>query len=239
MKQSVRGTVREWRADVCKWENWLAVTHFIQCDAAAELRSLRTLWLPQSARSASRTALSRLNILGGEGNSLTMHQSGLSKMRLDWSRVWFSLDSVPPPVVRCSTQHLNEELQLHQRSPTPVSWQRWAFSPPSDVIYVLTSPRCVRVILITTLINSYNPSIDSSSDYNWTVAFLRVWSVKCCKPQSCEAFKLHYKEQKCGGVFVLWGFKVPLSATPTLVTETFVLGEHPCVFIGAPQLKIV
>lgn len=48
IKQSVREAVREWRADVCKWENWIAVTHFIQCDAvaaaaAAELRSFRTL----------------------------------------------------------------------------------------------------------------------------------------------------------------------------------------------------
>lgn len=45
MKQSVQGTVRECRADNCKWEYRITVTHFIQCDAAAaaELRSLRAL----------------------------------------------------------------------------------------------------------------------------------------------------------------------------------------------------
>ena len=47
--------------------------------------------------------------------SLSMLQSGVFKKNAIRLEMWwgFPWKSVPPPVVRCSTQHLNEELQLH------------------------------------------------------------------------------------------------------------------------------
>lgn len=116
MKQSVRGTVREWRADICKWENWITVTHFIQCDAAAaaELRSFRTLWMPQSSQSASRVALPQLN---------TIHNRKIPQYASKWrfknairnrDVLWFFLEKRPSsghPLLHSASEW--EELQLH------------------------------------------------------------------------------------------------------------------------------